>query len=160
MKMKNCKLIMSNNCYFELGAKTKDKLVRINNVVFDMCGKNSKIIIGDNLFFGSGYVTLLDNSSLTIGDDCLFSSELSIRTGDGHKIYDLNKNEQIPDCGNIIIGDRVWIGLGATLLKNAGIASDSIVGTSSVVAKKFSETNIAIAGNPARIIKTNIAWEK
>ncbi len=34
----------------------------------------------------------------------------------------------------------------------------SIIGASSVVTKRFDENNIAIGGNPAKIIKRNINW--
>ena len=61
---------------------------------------------------------------------------------------------------SIIIGDRVWIGTQATILKNAQIANDTIIGARSVVTKKFDKSNIAIAGNPAKIIKENVAWKK
>ena len=62
--------------------------------------------------------------------------------------------------GNVIIGDRVWVGTLATILKNAQIANDTIVGACSVVAKKFDTPNVAIAGNPAKIIKEGVAWGK
>lgn len=37
-------------------------------------------------------------------------------------------------------------------------APNSVVGHSTVVAKKFTDKNVVIAGNPAKIIKTDINW--
>lgn len=157
---KNCILIIGENCTFEVGAKTKDTLVGIKNVVFDMPHKDAKIIIGDNLYFKGGKVTVLQDSSLTIGEDCLFSSGITINIGNDHPMYDLNNPNKERQRRHVDISNKVWIGMNATILKNAGIANNSIVGASSVVAKKFTEENVAIAGNPARIIKREIGWDK
>ena len=52
----------------------------------------------------------------------------------------------------IIIGNDVWIGLGATIMGGVKIGSGAIVGTNSVVTKDVPPYAIA-AGNPARIIR-------
>ncbi|MBR1977492.1 acyltransferase [bacterium] len=121
---------------------------------------NSKVTIGNNLFFGSGNVTVTENSSLKIGNDCMFSYDLTFRVGDGHTIINTNTQEVIPNTGNVCIEDRVWIGTQSTILKNAQIANDTIIGACSVVTKKFDAQNVAIAGNPAKIVKENVAWKK
>ncbi|MBR2386215.1 acyltransferase, partial [bacterium] len=159
IKFGTSKIILGKNCLFEIGAKTKDELTKVSRVNFTM-GKNSKIIIGDNLFFGGGHVALNENSSLTIGNDCLFSYGLNFMIGEAHSLINSKTQENIPITGNVVIGDRVWIGMNSTILKNAQLGNDIIVGTCSVVSKKFDTPNIAIAGNPARIIKENISWKK
>ena len=98
---------------------------------------------------------------INIGKNCLFSSDISVRNTDGHPIYDIETKKCLNKvrAGNgIDIGDHVWIGLGATILKNAAIPNDSIVGTQAVVTKRFSEPNSVIAGNPAKTVKRNITW--
>lgn len=159
IKFKNCNIELGENCLFEVGAKTKDKMSRISKVDFVLT-KNSKVIIGDDFYFGSGNVVLSDNSNLTIGNDCMLSYNLTFRIGDGHTILNSETKEKIGRATDVTIGDRVWIGINSTILKNAQIANDTIVGACSVVTKKFDKQNVAIAGNPAKIVKENIAWEK
>ena len=44
------------------------------------------------------------------------------------------------------------------LLKGVKIEGHSIIGSGSVVTKSFGETNVVIAGNPAKIVKKDIDW--
>ena len=90
----------------------------------------------------------------------MFSYGITFRIGDGHTIINTETGERILSTGNVTVGDRVWIGMQSIILKNAQIANDTIVGAGSIVTKKFDKTNVAIAGNPAKIIKENVAWEK
>lgn len=53
--------------------------------------------------------------------------------------------------GQVIIGDNVFIGAGATILPNVIIGNNSIIAAGSVVAKSVPE-NVIVAGNPAKII--------
>lgn len=158
-RFENPTITLGENCHFEIGAKTKDKMVKMSRVNFSQ-ERNSKIIIGDNLFFGSGNVILGEGATLKVGDDCMFSYGITFRIGDGHTIINTETGERILSTGNVTVGDRVWIGMQSIILKNAQIANDTIVGAGSIVAKKFDKTNVAIAGNPAKIIKENVAWEK
>ena len=45
-----------------------------------------------------------------------------------------------------------------TILKGVNLPNGTIVGTCSLVNKKFEKENTLIAGTPARIIKENVAW--
>jgi acetyltransferase-like isoleucine patch superfamily enzyme len=51
----------------------------------------------------------------------------------------------------VVLGDDVWVGAGATLLKGARIGSGSIVGAGAVVDFEV-PPNTIVAGNPARIV--------
>ena len=48
--------------------------------------------------------------------------------------------------------------MNAVVLKNSEIKDNSVIGANAVVAKKFKEGNVIIAGNPAKILKKNINW--
>lgn len=60
----------------------------------------------------------------------------------------------------IEIGDNSWIGSRCTFLKGSQIMSNTIVASNSIVTKKFNLENIIIGGNPSKILKQNIKWQK
>ena len=97
---------------------------------------------------------------IVIGDNCLFSKGVLIRSGElPHKIWDTITGVNLDNSDGIKIGNHVWIGENAYIMKKVQIQDESIVGTSSVVTRKFKETNVAIAGNPASICRKNISWK-
>lgn len=55
----------------------------------------------------------------------------------------------------IIIGENCWIGTNVRICKGVTIGDNSIVAACSVVTKDV-PANCIVAGNPARIVKTNI----
>ena len=59
----------------------------------------------------------------------------------------------------IVIGKNVWIGQGARINKGVTIGNNSIVAAGSVVTKDVPKNSIA-AGNPAKIVKTDIEKEQ
>jgi acetyltransferase-like isoleucine patch superfamily enzyme len=61
---------------------------------------------------------------------------------------------------DIRIGNKVWMGMGAWVLKNVSIADGCVVGAASVVTKSFFAKNSGLAGNPAHIVKENITWNR
>ena len=53
---------------------------------------------------------------------------------------------------------HVWIGEKAYITKSGGVNDNTIIGACSVLSKKFVETNIVVAGNPAVIVRRNVEW--
>jgi len=51
----------------------------------------------------------------------------------------------------VIIGDNVWIGMGAVILKGVTIGDNSVVAAGAIVTKSV-PPNVVVAGNPARIV--------
>ena len=105
------------------------------------------------------FLLMENNSKVNIGKDCMFASNINIWCTDAHAICDLSGNVQ--NIGQSIeIGDRVWIGTDVKIGKNIQISNDSVIGWNSVVTRKFTESNVVIAGNPAQIVKRNIVWNR
>ncbi len=120
---------------------------------------NCKVKIDDGTTFCGTRIYLQDdNSSVTIGKNCMFSWGIDVWCTDVHTILDLDGN--IQNYGKSIeIQDHVWVGKDCKIGKNTKISKDSIVGWNSVVTKEFDETNVVIAGNPAKIVKTGVNWD-
>lgn len=122
------------------------------------------VAIGNNTTFhgrANAPVSLhLDEAtSITIGNDCMISNDVHIMSTDNHSIVDLS-GKRINKAEDIIIGDHCWICMRAICMKGTSICSDSVVGAASVVNRKFSQVNCLIAGNPARIVKQDINWDR
>lgn len=120
---------------------------------------NCNISIDDGtVFCGTRIYLQDDNSSVTIGKNCMFSWGIDVWCTDVHTILDMDGNP-INYGKSIEIQDHVWVGKDCKIGKNTKISNDSVVGWNSVVTKKFEETNAVIAGNPAKVVKTGINWD-
>ena len=89
---------------------------------------------------------------VTIGDDCVISSDVAFVTHD----YSINKvtNSGSNLFGRIVIGNNCFVGQRSTILYGVHLANNIIVGSGSVVVSSFDEEKIIIAGNPAKKIGT------
>lgn len=92
-----------------------------------------------------------------IGERCLLARGITIMDSDWHKlaIGDEKPKERIEE---VIIKDHCWIGQNAMILKGITIGEGAIVGANSVVTRDV-EPRTMVVGNPARVIKENVAWE-
>ncbi len=62
-----------------------------------------------------------------------------------------NHSDMADRGGDVIIGDRVWIGYGALILPGVKLGEGAVVGAGAVVTKDVEPFTI-VAGNPARKI--------
>lgn len=145
--------IIGSNNYLFIGEETV-----LSFVGFAMEDNNNIIRVHENcrIYNGTNFAAI-EGTQITINKDCLFSSNIQIRTGDSHSIVN-SLNERINPSKSITFGEHVWIGQNVTVLKGVEIGENSIVGSGSVVTKSFNDANIVIAGNPAKIIKKNVNW--
>lgn len=131
-----------------------------------VAGREAQIKIGDDFSINSIYqITACAYTSIMIGDDCMVSYDVILRSNDGHPIFDLNtgKNinstKEIGKLRKIIIGDHVWIGMRSIILYNSDIGHRSIIGAASLVKSKIPNNCIAV-GSPAKVKKDNITWKR
>ena len=95
---------------------------------------------------------------ITIGEGAAIAPEVIIRDSDQHQILSAEHGAQKPISAPISIGDHVWIGTRAIILKGVSIGNHVIIAAGSVVTRDISDHCLA-AGVPARIIKTNVDWK-
>lgn len=118
----------------------------------------SLIEIGAKTTFVNAHLFAMEGKRIVIGEDCMFSSGVYIRTSDEHSILDLTNNTRVNIAKDICVGSHVWIGEGATLSKGSLIPDNCIIGARSVVTKVLHKKNSIYAGCPATIIRDNIRW--
>ena len=62
--------------------------------------------------------------------------------------------------GTVKVGDRVWIGAGATISNNVDICKDCMIGAGTVVVRSIEKSGVYI-GIPARLMSktSEDSWE-
>lgn len=122
------------------------------------CGTYISVAPNAKLSLGSGF---LNNNSkiscfneITIGEDVKISEDVIIRDSDNHTVLREGYKMSAP----IHIGNHVWIGVRAVILKGVTIGDGSIIAAGAVVTKDV-PPNTLVGGVPAKIIKNNISWE-
>ena len=121
-----------------------------NNIV----GIGNKISIHTNTYF-----SCKEGTKIFIGNECMFAANVIIRSSDEHSIINLNNGKRVNLSQDVKIGNRVWFGEDSKVNKGVVIPNNCVIGTGSIVTKKFLEENVVIAGIPAKIIKRDITWE-
>lgn len=119
---------------------------------------NSLIFFGDNTTSNSLNISS-KHDNILIGEDCMFATDVWIRNSDEHLIFDLDSLETINPAGEVIIYPHTWICQDALILKGTKIGTGSIVGAKSLVNKDVPNFSL-VAGNPAKVLKSNVSWER
>ena len=118
--------------------------------------------IGEFTYGTPNIIKYNKNAQLEIGKFCSIAEGVKIFLGGEHHtdsittyplktIFKKNKDDDFSK-GNIIIGNDVWIGYGATILSGVTIGNGAVIGAQSVVSKSVEHYSI-VAGNPAREIR-------
>lgn len=122
---------------------------------------NSVLFIDENASMnGRLNIILSEEQNMIIGKDCLFSWGIWFRVADPHLIYDVVDKNRINLSKGIFLGDHVWVGQDAMILKGTHIGSGSIIGAKSLVSHKKIPSNTIWGGNPAKQIKEGVFFNK
>ena len=115
------------------------------------CDYGKHIRVGRRFFANFGW-TVLDEAYVTIGDDCFIGPNVSIYTA-CHSTDPVERNTRQEWARPVTIGDNVWIGGSVTILPGVTIGDNVTIGAGSVVVKDV-PSNVVVAGNPAKVIRT------
>jgi acetyltransferase-like isoleucine patch superfamily enzyme len=128
-------------------------------------GENGTCSIGDFTLMNAAF--LLAEERIEIGSHCLISWNVAIADSDFHPLdavqrridaqalapYYAQRPARPPlRAAPVIIGDNVWIGLSAVILKGVTIGDNTVVAAGAVVTKN-APANVVVAGNPAAVVK-------
>lgn len=119
-------------------------------------GSDIRVERNGTLILNGGFcndgVQISCSKKIVIGRDCAIARDVIIRDFDAHHIGCQE------DSKEIIIGDHVWIGTRAVVLKGVTIGDGAVIAACSVVTKDVPADCLA-AGNPARVIRKNVKWK-
>ena len=108
------------------------------------CGPGATISIGNGTYLNRN-VEVVAYEAVSIGRDCRIAWDVVIMDTDMHG------HGNAPPARPVSIGDRVWIGCRAIILKGVTIGDDAIVGAGAVVTRDV-PPGAVVAGNPAKPI--------
>ena len=110
----------------------------------------AKIHIDDRTRINGAYIHA--QKKILIGHNCVVASGVNIIDSNGHELYSNDRTVGRDQPEAIIIGNNVWIGLNAIILKGTNIGDNCVVSAGSVV-KGYFAANSLIVGNPAKVVK-------
>jgi acetyltransferase-like isoleucine patch superfamily enzyme len=146
--------VIGDNNYIKLGNLRRVGSLRL------IVKNQSKVCIGDFSTIEEAYILADFGRSIIINEDCMISFRVDIRTTDGHGIYSLESGDLLNDSGDIVLGNHVWIAQGVIVSKNTVIGNSSVVGARSYLQNVKIPNNSLVVGTPARIVKSNITWDR
>jgi len=90
------------------------------------------------------------SDEVLIGDGVMMANGTYITDSDWHTLYDRTRRDDA--VTPVHIGDNVWLGDHATVLKGVTIGANSVVAARAVVTRDV-PANVVVAGNPARVVR-------
>lgn len=117
--------------------------------------RKTGVTVGEQVYFRSPRTTFIDPTRpylIRIGSRVRITHGVTILTH-GYDWFVLRnlRRKAYGSAGEVNIGNNVFIGMNAIILKGASIGDDTIVAAGSVVARSMPQRSV-VAGNPARVI--------
>ncbi len=131
-----------------------------DSVTIHIEDNNNNVVIGDRTTVQKNTeLACIEGCELIVGEDCMLSSDISLRTGDSHSIITMD-GKRTNHSKSVYIGNHVWIGMRALVMKGSKVLDNSIIGAGSLVTGNFNQKNIMLAGIPAKMINENVDWKR
>lgn len=117
--------------------------------------------IGDHTFIGHN-VTFSIAREISVANHCYIAGGVNITDNDGHPLDYKKRRDNFPPEKDSVkpvkIGNDVWVGRNAFILKGVTIGDRSVVGACSVVIDDV-PADCVVVGNPARVVKKLVSGE-
>ena len=153
-RLKDCSItIRGNNNTINIGAGCK-----LNKTSLYIEDNGGRITIGkDTIIHGQTHIAVIEGKAVNIGERCLFSANITLRTGDSHSILD-KKGNRLNPSKDIMIGDHVWVGNTVTLLKGTIINSNCVIAAGAILTGREFPSNSIVGGLGGNILKSDVDW--
>lgn len=175
--VRSCATLVGKNHVFGLHTliKLQDGAKRENIILKDGCWPEGNIVVQNNGVFimhehskiGPG-VQIKCVNRIEIGAYTAIAMDTTICDNNNHPVSpSYRKKMRLVPAGHqmrmwkysdnkpILIGENCWIGSNVRICKGVTIGDNSVVAACSVVTKDV-PANCIVAGNPARVVKTDI----
>ncbi len=116
----------------------------------------ARLYIGDNSYLANGSM-VLSQQEVLIGRHCSISWHVLIMDSSSYAVGYLGEEPQIR-LGPVVIGDHVWIGCRAVILKGVSVGDGAVIANNAVVTRDVPAGSM-VAGNPARVIRDGVVWK-
>jgi acetyltransferase-like isoleucine patch superfamily enzyme len=118
--------------------------------------RDPELIIGDRVSIN--YQTSISVATrVAIGNDTMIAGNVQIYDNISHPLSPARRRRHEPfnldEAAPVIIGENVWIGNAAFVMRGVTIGDNSVVAAGSIVTKSV-PPNTLVAGNPARAIRS------
>ena len=124
---------------------------------YELWLRNQGVVIGKNLRLFNHNSIRFDTTTpglITIGDNVSITADVSILTHDFCSSVFRQKNyDYVPGRSKVVIGNNVYIGQKAMILRGVTIGDNVIIGAGAIVTKDIPSDSVA-AGIPARVVCT------
>jgi acetyltransferase-like isoleucine patch superfamily enzyme len=94
---------------------------------------------------------LVAHERVSIGRGCLLAWDVLLLDSDSHSV------DGRPHTAPVVLGDRVWVGCRATVLKGVTVGDGAVVAAGSVVVGDVPPRAL-VGGNPARVLREDVTW--
>jgi acetyltransferase-like isoleucine patch superfamily enzyme len=122
---------------------------RIELAVWGRRAGQGQLVIGDYALLSPG-VRISVSDSVQLGHSCMLAHGVYITDSDWHGLYDrIERDERIAP---VRLGDNVWVGDHAQILKGVTVGDNAVIGAGAVVSRDVA-ANTVVVGNPAREVK-------
>jgi acetyltransferase-like isoleucine patch superfamily enzyme len=118
----------------------------------EACTSEASIEIGHHAEINNNAFIKSEGPGIIIGSHALLGSRVVIYDSDFHDLDPRRRRGGQPAMGRVELGENVFVGDRAMILKGVTIGADSIIGAGSVVTSSIPAGVIAV-GNPARIVR-------
>ena len=100
-----------------------------------------------------------EGTSITLHKDCMVSNDVKIRSSDSHSIVD-PEGHRLNPAADITIAEHTWICFGSIILKGFANGKNTVIAAGSLCTKPILDEHVIIGGNPAKVIKREIDWDR
>lgn len=117
------------------------------------------LAVGARTTMVQGSLQLHEPLTLSIGEDCMISSQVYVSVSDIHPIHDRQTGWRINPGRPVEIGDHVWLGLRTMVMKGSRIGTGAITAAGSIVSGEV-PGHCIVAGAPARVMRREVSWSR
>jgi acetyltransferase-like isoleucine patch superfamily enzyme len=119
-------------------------------VHFFLDGDGATISIGNGTYLNRR-TEITCKQQVAIGEECAVSWDVLITDTDYHELLPNSATR------SVAIGNRVWIGARATILKGVTIGDGAVIAAGTLITKDVPPRTL-VAGSPARVIREDVEW--